>query len=66
MKKNKVVYLAYVSNESGAGEYAGSNTSLSGLKTDVRSRYGAGWTVKIEKIENDIGPFEVARFTIRK
>jgi hypothetical protein len=69
--KNKVVYRAYVMNESGAGEFAGSDTNLNNLKADVRSRYGAGWTVTIEKIENDNGimdfaPVEVAKFTLRK
>ena len=71
MTKNKVAYRAYVQNESGAGEFAGSDTNLNNLKADVRRRYGAGWTVTIEKVENDSGimdfpPVEVAKFTLRK
>ena len=71
MKKNKARYIAYVQNESGAGEKAGEDTNLNNLKAFVRRLYGAGWTVTIEKIENDsgimdIGPFEVAKFTLRK
>lgn len=71
MKKNKVSYRAYVQNESGAGEFAGSDININNLKADVRRRYGAGWTVTIEKIEQDSGimdfaPVEVARFTLRK
>jgi hypothetical protein len=67
--KNKYVYRAYVQNESGAGERAGSDTNLKNLKKFVRRTYGAGWTVIIEKIENDNGvmdfaPVGVARFTI--
>jgi hypothetical protein len=71
MKQNKSRYIAYVQNESGAGEKAGEDTNLNNLKAWVRSRYGAGWTVTIDKIENDNGimdfaPVEVARFTLRK
>jgi hypothetical protein len=69
--KNKKVYVAYVQNESGAGERAGDNTNLAALKADIRRRYGAGWTVTIEMIEHDSGimdfaPVEVAKFTLRK
>ena len=71
MKRNKAVYRAYVVNDQGAGEYAGSETSLNGIKKSVRSRYGAGWIVTVEKIESDEGggwfaPVEVAKFTLRK
>lgn len=69
--KGKVTYRAYVQNESGAGEYAGSDTSLNKLKATVRATYGAGWTVTIDKCEQDSGimdfaPVEVAKFTLRK
>ncbi len=69
--KNKNVYTAYVVNESGAGESAGRDTNLTALKASIRRRYGAGWTVVIEKIEADEGggwfaPVEVERFTLRK
>lgn len=68
---NKKRYIAYVTNEQGTGEKAGEDTNLNKLKAYVRSRYGAGWTVTVEKIENDNGimdfaPEEVARFTLRK
>jgi hypothetical protein len=70
--KNRVLYRAYVNNESGAGEQAGEDTNLNNLKAYVRSRYGAGWTVTIEKFESDgdsimeFPPVEVAKFTLRK
>jgi hypothetical protein len=69
--KNKTRYIAYVTNDQGAGEKAGEDTNLNNLKAYVRSRYGAGWTVTIEKIENDNGIMyfaseEIVRFTLRK
>ncbi len=70
MSKNKVNYRAYVSNDAGCGEFAGSGRNLSQLKAEVRSKYGSGWTVKIDKIENDSGimdfaPVEICKFKIR-
>lgn len=69
MAKNKVSYRAYVQNDQGAGEFAGSGTNLNDLKAEIRSRYGEGWTVTIEKIEQDSGimdfaPVEVAKFRL--
>lgn len=69
--KNKTRYIATVTNDQGAGEKAGEDTNLNNLKAYVRSRYGAGWTVTIVKIEKDNGimdfaPEEVAKFTLRK
>jgi len=71
MTKNKVVYTAYVANEQGASSNAGRDTNLKNLKARIRASYGSGWTVVINKIENDNGimdfaPVEVARFTLRK
>jgi len=71
MKKNKVVYTAYVFNEQGASTNAGRDTNLNKLKAHIRATYGPGWTAIISKIENDNGimdfePVEVARFTLRK
>lgn len=71
MSKNKSVYTAYVVNEQGASMNAGRDTNLNNLKKEIRSRFGAGWTVVISKIEHDSGimdfePVEVARFTLRK
>ena len=68
--KNQVAYHAYVTNGE-AGERAGSSGNLNELKAFVRSHYGRGWTVTIEKVESDNGimcfqPVEVARFTLRK
>jgi hypothetical protein len=68
---NKSTYKAYVQNDSGAGEFAGSSNNLTQLKAEVRAKYGAGWNVTIEKIEHDgndgqFAPVEVARFTLRK
>lgn len=70
MAKNKCYYRAYVENDQGCGEFAGSDTNLTKLKAFVRSHYGRGWTVTIEKIEQDSGimvfdPVEVAKFTLR-
>jgi hypothetical protein len=67
--KNKTRYIAYVTNDQGACEKAGEDTNLNNLKAYVRSRYGPGWTVTIEKIENDNGimyfaPKEIVRFTL--
>lgn len=68
---NKSTYKAYVQNQSGAGEFAGSSNNLTALKAEIRSKYGAGWTVIIEKIEHESGdgwfaPVEIERFTLRK
>ena len=71
MAKNKVLYRAYVTNDQGCGEFAGSGTSLNALKSHVRATYGGGWKVTIEKIEQDgdgkseFAPVEVASFTLR-
>lgn len=64
-------YRAYVMNEQGAGEFAGSASSLNELKKDVRRRYGPGWTVTIEKYQHDgddgwFPPVQVAKFKLRK
>ena len=71
MSKRKVHYTAYVQNDSGAGERAGNNRNLNELKSEIRRRYGRGWIVIIDKIEQDSGimdfpPVEVARFRLRK
>ncbi len=71
MKTDKTVYRAYVQNESGAGDFAGSDTNLNNLKSSVRSKYGKGWNVTIEKVVSDDGsgwfpPEEVCKFTLRK
>jgi len=71
MKNDKVRYSASVTNDQGAGERAGDDTNLNRLKATIRSRYGAGWTVTIVKIEHDSGimcfePVEVAKFRLRK
>ena len=68
---NKKTYHARVENESGAGEWAGSDTNLSRLKKDIRSRYGKGWTVIVEAVKHDgadgwFAPEEIERFTLRK
>lgn len=69
--RNKNTYHAFVQNESGAGEAAGSDSNLNRLKADIRARYGKGWTVIIDKVEHDgengwFAPVEIARFTLRK
>jgi hypothetical protein len=71
MKKNQVMYTAYVRNNQGASANAGRDTNLARLKATVRKNYGTGWEVIISKIENDNGimdfePVEVARWTLRK
>lgn len=68
---NKATYHAFVQNKSGAWEKAGSDSNLARLKKDVRSRYGKGWMVTIDKVEHDgidgwFPPVEIARFTLRK
>ncbi len=71
MSKNKNTYHAFVTNDEGCGESAGSDNNLALLKKSVRERYGKGWTVTIDKVEHDgeggwFEPEEVARFRLRK
>ena len=71
MAKNKVLYRAYVTNDQGCGESAGTDTNLNALKANVRANYGGGWKVTIDKHEQDgdgkseFAPVEVASFTLR-
>ena len=64
-------YIAYVSNDSGARDWAGSAANLAMLKRLVRMEFGKGWTVVICKQERTVDgewspPIEVERFTLRK
>ena len=68
---NKNTYKAWVTDESGAEEFSGSSNNLTALKAEVRSKYGAGGTVIVEKIEHDgidgwFPGVEIERFTLRK
>jgi hypothetical protein len=68
MKNN---YRAYVQNESGAQSFGSvaEGTNLKELKRKVRSMYGKGWIVTIDRIDDAGGGWlqniEVARFKIR-
>lgn len=67
-------YYAYVQNDSGATDDVPMQSyNKSELKSFVRSRYRAGWTVHIMAVDIDgdgqsvMGdPYEVESFTLRK
>ena len=69
--QTKRIYRAYVHNQDGAGQSAGSDTNLKNLRYFVRQHFGRGWKVIIDMIEIDgdghstFAPVTVAEYTLR-